>query len=56
MRGVPLAAYGSPWCRLLELLAVLEGPTDIDESKHRDWRAIKHPCRATADANAEVSF
>ena len=56
VRGVPLTVYGSSRCRLLELLAVLEGPTDIDEPKHRDGWAIEHPCRPTADANAEVPF
>ena len=56
MRGVPLEFYASSRCRLLGLLTVLEGPTDIDEPKHRDGWAIEHPCRPTADANAEVPF
>ena len=52
--GEGVAAHAG--ARLREWLTVLEGPTDIDESNHRDWLAIKNPCRATADANAEVSF
>ena len=56
VRGVPFEFYASSQCRLLGLLPVLEGPTDIDEPKHRDGWAIEHPCRPTADANAEVPF
>jgi len=55
-RGVLLECCASSRCRLLGLLAVLEGPTDIDEPKHRDGWAIKHPCRPTTDANTEVPF
>ena len=39
-----------------QALTVLEGPTDIDESQHWNWLAVKYPCRATADANTEAPF